>query len=188
MCSFFKLHSVNLVCIMEVFRLDDEELEYELKIRGYSVIDDRNVMRNLLRGLIKTGENNLENYVIQNPENEISICTSKLRELKNFIDKINDNKYSDNYRTADTKLSHLLGRIDRITTTDPKLLKSRSILLKTILYLMREMETRTSVGAKSNALSIPQYNITPGTVCYIHRNNIRLIILLKIDFIICKYF
>lgn len=148
---------------MEVTKLDTEELDYELRIRGYSSVPNEEVMRNLLRGLLKTGENNLENYVVQNPEKEIAVCTSKLRELKGYIDNINGNKLSESYRKADTKLSHLLGRIDRITTTDERLQKSRSVLLKTILYLMREMENNVQTSVEPRKMIGDQYNITPGT-------------------------
>lgn len=147
---------------MEVNKLDSEELEYELKIRGYSAISDEEVMRKLLRGLLKTGENNLENYIIQNPEKEIAICATKLRELKTHVDRISGNKMSDSYRKADTKLCHLLGRIDRITTNDEKLQKSRSLFLKTILYLMKEMEAKVQTSVEPRRMIGDEYNITPG--------------------------
>lgn len=149
---------------MEVNRLSVDELEYELAVRGYTPIPDVNVMRNLLRGLIKTGENNLESFVIQDPEKEIAVCTTKLRELKNSVDSISGDRLGDEYRNASTKLNHLLGRIDRITSTDDKVAKSRSLLLKTVLYLMTEMDTRTQTVPMTHNMIAGNSNITPGTV------------------------
>jgi len=148
---------------MEVNRLDVDELEYELAVRGYTPIPDVVVMRNLLKGLIKTGENNLETFVIQDPEKEIAVCTNKLRELKGSIDSISGDKFGDDYRTASTKLNHLLGRIDRITSTDDKIAKSRSLLLKTVLYLMTEMDARTQKGPATKDVIAGNYQVTPGT-------------------------
>lgn len=151
---------------MEVNRLDTDELEYELAVRGYTPIPDVNVMRNLLKGLIKTGENNLETFVIQDPEKEVAVCTKKLCELKRSVDSINGDRCGDDYRTASTKLNHLLGRIDRITSTDDRIARSRSLLLKTVLYLMTQMDTRTQTGPATHNIVANDYNITPGTKYY----------------------
>ena len=148
---------------MEVNRLDRAELEYELQVRGYTPIPDVGVMRNLLKGLIKTGENNLERFVIQDPEKEIAVCTTKLRELKASIDTIKGDKFGDDYRTASTKLNHLLGRIDRITSTDDKIARSRSLLFKTVLYLMKEMDSRAQNGPTTQDVVAGNYKVTPGT-------------------------
>lgn len=148
---------------MEVNRLDKAELEYELLVRGYTPIPDVVVMRNLLKGLIKTGENNLETFVIQDPEREIAVCTNKLREVKAAIDSIRGDKFGDDYRTVSTKMNHLLGRIDRITSTDDKIARSRSLLFKTVLYLMQQMDSKTQNAPTTQDVVAGNYKVTPGT-------------------------
>lgn len=149
---------------MDVNRLSDDELKYELTIRGYPLVKDVNIMRDLLRGSLRTTENHLENFVLLDAKEEIFICTAKLRELKVNIDNLNGDHRSESFKTADTKLNHLLARIERITTQDPVLLKQRSILLKTILHLMQEASSKTQTNNNSNSINVEQYNITPGTV------------------------
>ncbi len=152
---------------MEVNRLDEEELDYELRIRGYSGIGTDDVKRTLLRGLFKMGENDLETFVLLDAEEEIEVCSKKIRELLNVIREVEGDRRSESYRIADTKLSHLLGRIDRITTKDPKLLKTRSVLLKTILHLMQDMEEKVRSFGSTNRENGDSYNITPGKMRYV---------------------
>lgn len=147
---------------MEVNKLDREELQYELKIRGFEGIQDVDQMKILLRGLLKSGDNYFEHYVVLNAKTEIDTCVIKIRELQEFVDRISGSKMDDSYRTADTKLCHLLGRIDRITTDDEKLLKTRSLLLKTILHLMTKMESK--VNTFSDPLKAACTNIIPGSL------------------------
>lgn len=154
---------------MDVNRLSNDELKYELTIRGYPLVTDINIMRDLLRGSLRTTENHLENYVLLDPKDEIFICTAKLRELKVDIDNLNEDQRSESFKTADTKLNHLLARIERITTQDPVLLKQRSILLKTILHLMQEATSKTQIIANSHKFNTESYNITPGIlISYIY--------------------
>lgn len=149
---------------MEVNKLDIDELLYELKIRGFDGIQDISEMRTLLRGLLKSGDSS-ENFVIVDAKQEINTCVTKIRELKEIVDCVSGSKMDDSFRIADTKLYHLLGRIDRITTNDEKLLKSRSVLLKTILHLMQEMESKTH--SFPNALKATSDTVMPGSSFFI---------------------
>lgn len=152
---------------MEVNRLSEDELKYELTIRGYPLVADINIMRDLLRSSLRTNENHLETYVLLDAKDEIFICTAKLRELKETIDNMDGDQSSESFKTVDTKLNHLLARIERITTEDPSLKKQRSILLKTILHLMQESSSKTqNTIVNPTKISIEQYNITPGTRIY----------------------
>lgn len=138
---------------MEVNKLDEDELHYECQIRGICGIRDNDEMKSVLRGVLKVDAGHeIFNFNLDSSE-EIKECIKKIQELRSCIDSIDGDRFGETYRKADTKLSHLLGRIDRISTSDDNLRKKRSTLLKTILYLMREMESKVG-GSKPNESTV----------------------------------
>jgi len=63
-----------------------------------------------------------------------------------MIDNIQGDRYSEQYRSADAKLCHLMNRVDKLLAVEKRDQNDRSNLLKGILFLMRKME-----GMASNA-------------------------------------
>lgn len=134
---------------MDVTKLDEEELSYELRVRGISATNDVNEMRSVLRGLLKIeAEGNslmaTNSSVAVDVKNEVKMCVKKLQAINNMIDNIQGDRYSEQYRIVDAKLCHLMNRVDKLPALEQQDQKDRSNLLKGILFLMRKMEAMTS--------------------------------------------
>jgi hypothetical protein len=134
---------------MDVNKLEEEELSYELKSRGIASMNNVNEMRSVLRGLLKI-EVEGKSLMVTNSnvpldvKSEVKTCVKKLQVINTMIDNIKGDRYSEQYRTVDAKLCHLMNRVDKLMVTEPEDKKDRSNLLKGILFLMRKMESMTS--------------------------------------------
>lgn len=134
---------------MDVSKLDEEELSYELRARGIAPMNNINEMRNVLRGLVKIeieGKSLIttNNSVSVDVKKEVNICIKKLQVINTMIDNIQGDRYSEQYRSVDAKLCHLMNRVDKLPAIERQDKKDRSNLLKGILYLMRKMEEMAS--------------------------------------------
>lgn len=134
---------------MDVSKLDEEELSYELRARGIAPMNNINEMRNVLRGLVKIeieGKSLIttNNSVSVDIKKEVNICIKKLQVINTMIDNIQGDRYSEQYRSVDAKLCHLMNRVDKLPAIERQDKKDRSNLLKGILYLMRKMEEMAS--------------------------------------------
>lgn len=145
---------------MDVAKLDEDELSYELGARGIAAMNNVDEMRSVLRGLLKfevEGKSLLatNNSVSVDVKSEVKTCVKKLQVINKMIDDIHGDRYSDKYRVADAKLCHLMNRVDKLPAISPQDQKDRSNLLKGILFLMRKMEevasNTTIVETNSNA-------------------------------------
>lgn len=105
---------------MDVTKLDEEELSYELRVRGIAAMNDVNEMRSVLRGLlrIEVEGNSLMNtdstVSVVDVKSEIKTCVKKLQVINAMIDNIQGDRYSEQYRLADAKLCHLMNRVDKL--------------------------------------------------------------------------
>jgi len=134
---------------MDVNKLEEDELSYELKARGIAAMNDVNEMRSVLRGLLKIeieGNSLMANNssIPVDIKSEVKTCVKKLQVINTMIDNIQGDRYSEQYRAADAKLCHLMNRVDKLPAIDQQDQKDRSNLLKGILFLMRKMETMAS--------------------------------------------
>lgn len=134
---------------MDVNKLDEDELTYELKTRGIEATNDVNEMRSVLRGLLKIEvEGNSLMATNSSPsvdvKSEVRTCVKKLQVINTMIENIQGDRYSEQYRTVDAKLCHLMNRVDKLPAIDQQDQKERSNLLKGILFLMRKMEAMAS--------------------------------------------
>jgi len=134
---------------MNVAKLDEDELSYELQSRGIAAMNDVDEMRNVLRGLLKIeveGKSLMaaNNSVTVDVKSEVKLCVRKLQVINKMIDNIHGDRYSEQYRVADSKLCHLMNRVDKLSAVDQQDQKDRSNLLKGILFLMRKMEEMAS--------------------------------------------
>lgn len=144
---------------MDVAKLDEDELSYELRARGIAAMNDVNEMRSVLRGLLKIeveGKSLLatNSSVSVDVKSEVKTCVKKLQVINKMIDDIQGDRYSDKYRVVDAKLCHLMNRVDKLPAVSQQDQKDRSNLLKGILFLMRKMEevasSTTIVETNSN--------------------------------------
>ncbi|XP_060869267.1 TBC1 domain family member 15-like isoform X2 [Metopolophium dirhodum] len=135
---------------MDVTKLDEEELSYELRARGIAAMNDVNEMRSVLRGLlrIEVEGNSLMSADSKVPgvnvKSEVKTCVKKLQVINEMIDNIQGDRYSEQYRLADAKLCHLMNRVDKLPAVEKRDQNDRSNLLKGILFLMRKMEGMAS--------------------------------------------
>lgn len=134
---------------MDVNKLEAEELSYELKSRGIASMNNINEMRSVLKGLLKIeveGKSLMatNTNVSLDVKSEVKTCIKKLQVINTMIDNIKGDRYSEQYRTVDAKLCHLMNRVDKLMVTEPQDKKDRSNLLKGILFLMRKMESMAS--------------------------------------------
>lgn len=134
---------------MDVSKLDEEELSYELKVRGIAAMSNVNEMRKVLRGLLKIeveGKSLMatSSGISVDVNSEVKTCVKKLQVLNAMIDNIQGDRYSEQYRAVDTKLCHLMNRVDTLPAVEQQDQKDRSNLLKGILFLMRKMESMAS--------------------------------------------
>lgn len=130
---------------MDVTKLDEEELSYELRVRGIAEMHDINEMRNILRGLLRIeieGKSLMttNSSVSIDVKSEVKTCVKKLQVINTMINNIKGDRYSEQYRSVDAKLCHLMNRVDKIPAIEQQDKKDRSNLLKGILFLMRKME------------------------------------------------
>lgn len=144
---------------MDVAKLDEDELTYELRARGIAAMDGADEMRSVLRGLLKMeveGKSLLagEHGGSVDVKSEVKTCVKKLQVINSMVDGIQGDRYSETYRAADAKLCHLMNRVDKLPAIEPQDKRDRSNLLKGILFLMRKMEEMASdttvVGTSSN--------------------------------------
>lgn len=151
---------------MDVTKLDEEELSYELRVRGIAAMNDVNEMRSILRGLmrIEVEGNSLMNtdstVSVVDVKSEIKTCVKKLQVINTMIDNIQGDRYSEQYRSADAKLCHLMNRVDKLAAVEKRDQNDRSNLLKGILFLMRKME---GMASNTNIIETNNQNQNGGT-------------------------
>lgn len=150
---------------LEPERLQKEEIEFELTIRGCDVTD-KNVkdLCRTLRDILAT-ENEFifveQNYKFE-PDKELKICKDKLNEINIFL---NETITSSSLRKIESKLSHTFGRIEKIcpVNDNQRIDKSR------ILYLAVEYITNFKI--KKEELKESKYDSetqTPVTTIISH--------------------
>ncbi|XP_074033102.1 uncharacterized protein [Leptinotarsa decemlineata] len=115
---------------MEINRLLSDELSYELLVRGAvsdgSVDDKRKRLRIFLK-LEKSG-NFLTNSVEGlDPNNEIQICESKIEDLNSIVKNFDFNNTANEYAKVRTRIFHVIGRLNRVISTDFTELKCQMI-------------------------------------------------------------
>lgn len=120
---------------MDVSRLNRDELEYELKVRGIDNVAGETCksMRSKLKEIASEEEFGSiiknENLGLDNIE-EVDICNSKIVELQAYI----ESRDKLDARYIETKLHHLYARLNRLSITDNEenrdVLASRKNLLK----------------------------------------------------------
>lgn len=115
---------------MNIDHLHSEELDYELNIRGYpsdgTVAEKRRRARTALR-LEKDGAA-FTPVSLLDPEEEIGICDQKVTELKDAVDNFNFDNAANEYKRFRSRLLHLLGRLNRVISSDVSSQKGRLLV------------------------------------------------------------
>ena len=129
---------------MDVDRLKKDELEYELEIRGIKDLTSVDEMRKALRRwlhLEKMGK--LSPLKLEGLDGQVEVqkCKQKITEVNELISNFRGERLDSMWRKIDTKLMHLLNRIERISG-DATVKSEKSELLKDVLKSMEELESK----------------------------------------------
>ncbi|KAF5280214.1 hypothetical protein FQA39_LY05348 [Lamprigera yunnana] len=116
---------------LEVEKLSKEEIIYELKTRGVDEVALRN--RRRLRF----------HLFLLHFKDEVKILEEKFVEVSSAVDTFSDTKYSSLYKKLSTKLTHLLGRVNRCLCATPEKEKQRTKLFGKFLTLQSNLQTKS---------------------------------------------
>lgn len=142
---------------METGRLVQDELMYELGIRGIGTGTVEEMRKSLARALKieKSGSSSITwpdyPYTF---EQDISAVTSKLQEIKDLISGLTDGKTSNKYKKIESKLAHVFGRLDRLTPTDEPSKRVKADLLAKTLVLITDLEEKSEDNERRDEMSI----------------------------------
>lgn len=141
---------------MEPNRLLQDELVYELAVRGISAVGNCDSMRKTLRELLrleKLGKTFVSCLKPTPLNEEIVTCQNKLKEIVSLLGKFDG---ADNaYRKIETKLCHVIGRVDRMRPEDDEGIKARSELMSEVLSLSSDLEDKTEQIKKQRLENLP---------------------------------
>lgn len=144
---------------MNVNALKKDELQYELAIRGIDTKDQTvEQMRTCLRPLFRIEKLDASlhypDYTL-NPAEEIEIVSAKLPELTDLVQQFPGDKKDSAYERIQSRLMHLLSRIDRIPTEGEAITagmkEERSTLVQRTLKLMDDLEQSAEKSHKQPA-------------------------------------
>lgn len=122
---------------MDSNRLDKDELSYELTVRGIALgtVDEMRSRLALARRMEKSNESlHYPEYPYPFKEDADAV-DAKLADIETALDTFVGNEKSTQYLKLQTKLSHVLGRIDNMVGKGKEELKVRSELLALALSL-----------------------------------------------------
>lgn len=136
-----------------------EELEYELEIRGVTNAQNytNKDMIRILRGLLMNETEHAKILLECNRpvNNELTECKNKLDLIKELLVPISTLAHQ---RRLETKLSHVISRLERINTNDEEMLLHKSQLLTQSANAMVDFKELLDVGKKTVPLD-PLINI-----------------------------
>lgn len=107
---------------MEVNSLLKDELEFELNIRGVYLKSTVAVMRKVLTELLHSEQSDVASVElkaprtsVENPEVELVICETKLKNLASHINELSGKPEKAIFRRIYSRLCHLQGRVNLLT-------------------------------------------------------------------------
>lgn len=142
---------------METGRLIQDELIYELGIRGIGIGTVEEMRKSLARALKmeKSGSSSFTwpdyPYTF---EEDTSAITAKLQEIREVLNGFTDGKNSNKFKKIETKLAHTLGRLDRTTATDAASKRVKADLLAQILALTTQFEEKSEDNERRSGTSV----------------------------------
>lgn len=152
---------------MDINRLLSDELSYELLIRnlptGGTVADKRILLRNAIR-MERTGC--LPNYstVQLDFETELRVCTDKLNDLANNIERFDTNNKDNEYRRIYSRLIHITSRIKRIPVSGTHSETITGMNTRSLILLERLTEVYSKVPISGNTEILNNPNETVGSL------------------------
>lgn len=147
---------------IDVCRLDKEELSYELNVRGIAtgLVDEMRARLSFARQMEKSGESlHYPDYPYTFDEDARAV-EAKLREVESMLTKFSEGSKSSLFLKLQSKLSHVLGRIDNMVAKDEEQKKLRSEILGLALTFMDSLISKAAEKDKKQHLN-PLENIPP---------------------------
>lgn len=128
---------------MEPNRLLQDELVYELAVRGISEVGNCESMRKTLRELLRLEKLGKTFVSCLKPipiNEEVVICTNKVQEVVSLIEKFEGADSA--YKKIESKLCHIIGRVERLKPEKDEDVKLRSELLSQALSCSSDLEDK----------------------------------------------
>lgn len=142
---------------METGRLIQDELVYELGIRGIGTGTVEEMRKSLARSL-KMEKGGFGSFTWPDYpysfEDDAAAVTVKLQEIRGLLNDFTSGKGSNKYKKIETKLAHTMGRLDRATPTDEPSKKVKADLLARVLALMTDFEEKTEANERNSGAGI----------------------------------
>lgn len=129
---------------MNVDRLNRDELEYELKVRGISESGNVDKLRKTLRGvlLLEKSGSSVSSYIALDVKNELTVCEQKLNEISTLLGTFTLSSSDSDFIKTETKFAHLFARVDRIQTDDQTLIDKRAVVFSTLMELVSDYQSK----------------------------------------------
>lgn len=151
---------------MDVKRLDKEELTYELTVRGIAVgsVDEMRTRLALARQMEQTGDSlHYPSYPYHFDEDENAV-RKKIAEVTPLIDSFSGASRSSQFLKLQTKLSHLLNRIDNMDSEDENKRAVRGELLASVLTLINKLKSKATEAEEGTRPKPPSLDVLEGEV------------------------
>lgn len=126
---------------LDIDRLAKDELVYELGWRGFGS-DTVERMRKTLRGVLRHekagGSLTYPEYKVPF-DRETEEIQKKITEINKLVSGFSNKVSVSEYKKIETKIAHILGRIDRLSSTEEESSKFRTNCLTTVLSLETDL-------------------------------------------------
>lgn len=153
---------------MDPGSLKQEELNYELRIRGLSSSGTVDLKRRLLRGaLSQESANRSFQEHVSHPykiEEDVAEIQVTLDELKKLIEEFNGNRTDSVYRRITSRLIHVSRRIAKVPTTDHDEDEQKKSLNTALLMLEGDLEDKLISSIPPLHASTPTNVVAPANV------------------------
>lgn len=151
---------------IEINRLDKEELAYELAWRGIGEgsVEEMRSRLALARQMERSGESpHYPSYPFTFQE-DAAVVTKKLDDLMPVLDGFADTTKSGLYLKLQTKLSHVLGRLDNMKCGTPDEVHSRGVLVAQVLTMLDQLNVKASQASSSSQPIPPNLCVLQGSL------------------------
>lgn len=143
---------------LDIDRLSQNELQYELQIRGVTDLADANVRRKTLRNLMKLEKLNSSFKLPAYPytfDEDHEAVKKTLTEIDELIQEFDGNKSSGSHKKISSKIAHCYERITRMPASSSEEEQTRSKLLIRIMNSWSNVSIKSETNAKSSTPKHP---------------------------------
>lgn len=147
---------------IDIGRLAQDELTYELRIRGVTTVTTVDSMRRTLRQLRRIENSESFHWPVYPYKftEDSEALKNKLQELEGLVKSFSGGATSPEYLKISTKLGHAIGRVNRSVPVSEEDSGARSGLLVSFLGLSSTLQTRVKRFTRSSTLNTSIVNAT----------------------------